>query len=112
MHIQYDWEREEMTVSQALLRSGSSRFALIGAAATLLTMGSAVAQDQPAATPAAPAMEEIVVTGSHIARTNLESTVPVVTLSTAQLQATGITNLADSLDKLPQTGLFWEPFPS
>ena len=105
MHIQYDWEREEMTVSQALLRSGSSRFALIGAAATLLTMGSAVAQDQPAATPAAPAMEEIVVTGSHIARTNLESTVPVVTLSTAQLQATGITNLADSLDKLPQTGV-------
>jgi iron complex outermembrane receptor protein len=94
-----------MTVSQALLRSGTSRYALIGAAATLLTMGSAIAQDQPAATPAAPQMEEIVVTGSHIARTNLESTVPVVSLSTAQLQATGITNLADALNKIPQTGV-------
>jgi outer membrane receptor protein involved in Fe transport len=94
-----------MTVSQALLRSGTSRYALIGAAATLITMGSAVAQDQPAAAPAAPAMEEIVVTGSHIARTNLESTVPVVTLSTAQLQSTGITNLADALNQIPQTGV-------
>jgi iron complex outermembrane receptor protein len=94
-----------MTVSQALLRSGTSRYALIGAAATLLTMGSAVAQDQPAAAPAAPQMEEIVVTGSHIARTNLESTVPVVSISTAQLQATGITNLAQSLNQLPQTGV-------
>ena len=45
-----------MTVSQALLRSGTSRYALIGAAATLLTMGSAIAQDQPAAAPAAPQM--------------------------------------------------------
>jgi len=96
-----------MSVRVALLRTETSRIALIGAAVTLMTIGSAAAQDQPAAStaPAAPAMEEIVVTGSHIARTSLETTVPVVSISTAQLQSTGITNLADSLNQLPQTGV-------
>jgi outer membrane protein OmpA-like peptidoglycan-associated protein len=50
-------------------------------------------------------MEEIVVTGSHLARTNLEQQVPVVAISTAQLQAVGITNLADNLNRLPQLGV-------
>ena len=82
------------------LRRETSIFGLVGGLALL--GAPALAQDQPAA---APQMEEIVVTGSHIARTNLESTVPVVSLSTAQLQATGITNLADSLNQLPQLGV-------
>jgi outer membrane protein OmpA-like peptidoglycan-associated protein/outer membrane cobalamin receptor len=95
-----------MNVSLKLLRSGTSRFALIGAAAAIMTMGTAVAQDQPGAAPgAAPQMEEIVVTGSHIARTNLESTVPVVSLSTDQIQSTGISNLSDLLNQLPQMGV-------
>ncbi|MDB5393863.1 MAG: putative TonB-dependent receptor [Rhodospirillales bacterium] len=92
-----------MSAYSARLRRETSIVGLIGTL-TLLSVP-AIAQDQPAATPAAPVMEEIVVTGSHIARTNLESTVPVVTLSTAQLQATGITNLADSLARLPQVGV-------
>jgi iron complex outermembrane receptor protein len=92
-----------MSAYLARLRRETSIFGLMG---VLTLLGFPVlAQDQPAAAPVAPEMEEIVVTGSHIARTNLESTVPVVTLSTAQLQATGITNLADALTKLPQVGV-------
>ena len=99
-----------MNVSLARLRLGSSRFALIGTAFTLATMGTAAAQTAAQATastaaPAAPAEEEVVVTGSHIAHTNLESSVPVVSLSATQLQATGITNLAETLKQLPQAGV-------
>jgi iron complex outermembrane receptor protein len=106
-----------MNVSLARLRLGSSRFALIGAAA-LFAAGTASAQSAatarevcvPSATKAcppttAPVEEEIVVTGSHIARTNLESSVPIVSLSATQLQASGITNLAESLKQLPQAGV-------
>jgi outer membrane protein OmpA-like peptidoglycan-associated protein len=107
-----------MNVSLARLRFGSSLIALAGVG--LLGAAPAMAQDQaqaPAAAPSAapsaapapsseqPQMEEIIVTGSHLARTNLEQQVPVVAISTAQLQATGITNLADSLNKLPQFGV-------
>jgi iron complex outermembrane receptor protein len=104
MHISHDWEKNSMSANYSRLRRETSIFGLVGG---LALMGApAFAQDQPAAAPAAPPqMEEIVVTGSHIARTNLESTVPVVSLSTAQLQATGITNLADALNQLPQTGV-------
>ncbi len=107
-----------MNVSLARLRSGSSRFALIGTVFTIAAMGTASAQNAsmtqgvcvPSATKAcppttAPVEEEIVVTGSHIARTNLESAVPVVSLSATQLQATGITNLSETLKQLPQVGV-------
>ncbi|MDB5395287.1 MAG: putative TonB-dependent receptor [Rhodospirillales bacterium] len=94
-----------MTVSLALLRSGPSRRALMGAAFTLTTMGSAIAQDQPTAAPlASPVMEEIVVTGSHIARTSLEVDVPVVSITGDAIQKTGISNLGDALNELPQFG--------
>jgi hypothetical protein len=64
---------------------------------SLMTMATAAGQTTATTSAAAPAKEEakeeIVVTGSYIARTDLESTVPIVSLSATQLQATGITNL-------------------
>jgi outer membrane receptor protein involved in Fe transport len=97
-----------MNVSLARLRFGSSLIVLAGTA--LLSATPAMAQAQaPASAPAAdagqPAMEEIVVTGSHIARNTLEQQVPVVAISATQLQSTGLTNLADNLNKLPQLGV-------
>jgi outer membrane receptor protein involved in Fe transport len=52
----------------------------------------------------APPLEEIVVTGSHVAKTALEQDVPIVSLSGLSIQKTGISNLADSLNQLPQFG--------
>ncbi len=98
-----------MNVRMTRLRVGSSLIALAGTA--LLSAAPAMAQDQaqaaaaPAADAAQPAMEEIVVTGSHIARNTLEQQVPIVSLSATALQATGISNLADNLNKLPQLGV-------
>jgi outer membrane protein OmpA-like peptidoglycan-associated protein len=92
-----------MNVSSLTTRRQYSLFAAIGFFNLLIALP-ASAQDQSPATDTPP-MEEIVVTGSHIARTSLETTVPVVSLSTAQIQASGLTNLAQSLNQLPQFGV-------
>jgi outer membrane receptor protein involved in Fe transport len=46
-------------------------------------------------------LEEVVVTGSRIARPNLESAVPVTTVSAAELYETGSTSVGDLLNDLP-----------
>jgi len=46
-------------------------------------------------------MEEVIVTGSRIARPNLESTVPVTTVTAEELFQTGGTSLGDLLNDLP-----------
>jgi outer membrane protein OmpA-like peptidoglycan-associated protein len=92
-----------MSVSNLTNRRQYSLFAAIGFFNLLIALpASAQEQSQPTDNPP---MEEIVVTGSHIARTDLETTVPVVSLSTAQIQASGITNLAQSLNQLSQFGV-------
>ena len=68
-------------------------------------MATASGQTTASTAAAPPVEEEILVTASHIARTNLESAVPVVSLTATQLQATGIANLAELLKQLPQVGL-------
>ncbi len=94
-----------MRVSIARHRALVSRIALVGMtsvfAAAAATAQTAAPADQTADQQGA--VEEIVVT-SHISRTKLETTVPVISLTTAQIQAAGITNLADLLSQLPQSG--------
>src|SRR5689334_16287839 len=46
-------------------------------------------------------MEEVIVTGSRIARPNLESTVPVTTVTGEELFQTGGTSIGDLLNDLP-----------
>jgi outer membrane receptor protein involved in Fe transport len=77
----------------------------------------AMAQDAAAAAPgaaaptiaAAPAengaRDEIVVTGSRIARPELQSVSPVAVVNSAQIEAQGITNIQDLVQKLPQAGI-------
>jgi outer membrane receptor protein involved in Fe transport len=48
-----------------------------------------------------PRVEEVVVTGSRIARPNLESTVPIVTVAGEELFQTGNTSVGDLLNDLP-----------
>lgn len=74
----------------------NSRSALsIAVAATLLAASSAaIAQQEPE-------VEELVVTGSRIARPNLESAVPVTTVTGEELFQTGNTSMGDLLNDLP-----------
>src|SRR5262245_44620044 len=59
------------------------------------------AQTPPAATHDEKSMDEVVVTGSRIARPNLESAVPITTVTAAELFETGNTSVGDLLNDLP-----------
>ena len=51
------------------------------------------------------AQDVIVVTGSRIARPELESATPIAVVGSQQIQAQGITNVQDLAQKLPQVGI-------
>src|SRR4051812_45681463 len=74
----------------ALLRAGTALFALACGLAAL----PASAQDAAPATPTAGAdPQEIVVTGSRVSRTALQSAVPVAILNNSSIEETGATNI-------------------
>jgi iron complex outermembrane receptor protein len=66
----------------------------------------AFAQDTTGATPAAASApeDEIVVTGSRIRRSPLDSDKPVVTVDEAAMAKTGLSSVADVLQRLPSAG--------
>jgi iron complex outermembrane receptor protein len=68
----------------------------------LLASGAAVAQQaEPTSTPTEE-VEEIVVTGSRIARPDYSSTSPIVTFGQEQITQTGTVNIENALNQLPQ----------
>ncbi|QJE74049.1 TonB-dependent receptor [Aerophototrophica crusticola] len=78
--------------------AGSRAWLLAGAALVSLALPAA-AQTQDTA------LEEIVVTGSRIARTNLTAPTPVTVVSEEALQARGTTNAAEFLNQIPSVGV-------
>ncbi|MGH6652807.1 MAG: TonB-dependent receptor domain-containing protein [Sphingopyxis sp.] len=90
------------------LATGQSRknFALLSVSAiAMLCATPAFAQDAEVdnadGTAAAEGSDTIVVTGSRIARPNLESQVPIVSVSGAEFFETGNTSVGDTLNELP-----------
>ncbi|MET0548977.1 MAG: TonB-dependent receptor [Xanthomonas sp.] len=73
------------------------------AVATALSLGSAgAAQAQEASADSAPqTLDSIVVTGSRLRRVDTETANPVVTISRAQIEATGKATLGDLVQELP-----------
>ena len=76
---------------------------LMGGTAALLANPAAFAQEQDQDAAEKP-MEEVVVTGSRIISTNLDSPSPVQTISSEDIAKTGIVNLQDILLKNPTFG--------
>lgn len=70
---------------------------LCGVAMLAISAGTAFAQSGSEV-----AVEELIVTGSRIARPNIESPTPVQMVTPERLQNQGIENLADALTTLPQ----------
>jgi iron complex outermembrane receptor protein len=89
-------------VGRTLSRSSTVCIAVLVAAMTLLGGASAFAQ-QPSG-PAATALEEIVVTGSLLKRTDTETPSPVQVISAADLLNSGYTNVSDVLRNLAANG--------
>jgi iron complex outermembrane receptor protein len=65
----------------------------------------ALAQQKPATTTEDRTLEEVVVTGSRIARPELESTTPITIVGAPEIEASGNLNIADVLRNLPQVGI-------
>ena len=88
-----------MSTNVNMILSRAVRTALLtgGVLAAGLASEATLAQ----AAPKAAALEEIVVTGSRIASTNLESISPVIALSAAEIKDTGVTRIEDLLNNLP-----------
>ncbi|HWJ35427.1 MAG TPA: TonB-dependent receptor [Steroidobacteraceae bacterium] len=73
--------------------------AVMAVAAILGQGGAALAAAEPSQ-----ALEEVVVTGSRIATTELDSFVPITVVNSAAIEATGTINIATSLRDLPSVG--------
>ncbi|WP_119679657.1 TonB-dependent receptor domain-containing protein [Indioceanicola profundi] len=86
-----------MVSSGRLRRAGLRAGFLAGCCGAAILAVPAVAQEAPADVP----LEEIVVTGSRIARPELESPIPVVVLTAEQMALEGETNVSEALDTLP-----------
>ncbi len=70
------------------------------AAGALATASAAYAQSAPKV--AAPALEEVVITGSRLSTSNDLSISPVISVSAADIQQKGITRIEDMLSSMPQ----------
>ena len=74
-----------------------SRYALAGLAALIASGGAA---QEPGAQQG---IEEVLVTGSRIARNTFSTPAPVTTIDAEQIRAVGATNLGEYLGRVPQT---------
>jgi len=75
-----------------------------GAAVSVLAFAMLVAAPDAPAQTADDALEEIVVTGSRIRQSPLEERAPIQTLSTEDIERTGLTSLGDLLGRLTSSG--------
>jgi hypothetical protein len=88
-----------MTLNTELSRA-VRRALFVGACATG-GVGSALAQDAPAA-PAEDIADTVVVTGSRLVSPNLQSISPVTALSAEEIVKTGRSTIEDVINELPQ----------
>jgi iron complex outermembrane recepter protein len=85
-----------------MIRSAFFSTSALSALATLCLPGAAHAQSAPApAADAASAGDDIIVTGSRIRRDPLNQDSPVITLDQSSLAQTGLSSVADVLQRLP-----------
>ena len=81
----------------ARLASGTSLFVLaLGVQGAFAPQ----ARAQTAAAPA-PAVDEIVVTGSRVVRDGYEAPTPLTVVSTESLEKSGVSNVADMMNQMP-----------
>lgn len=86
-------------IKAKLLASGAAFVAIVGSASP------ALAQDNPAASDTADSTEAIVVTGSRIARPDIDANIPIAVINAATLEQDGASNVQDILREMPQVGI-------
>lgn len=98
---------KERTLLEQAVRSALA----VGAAGSLTGAGVALAQTNApaAATSGTTKLSQIVVTGSHIPRTSIATSQPVITISRQQIEATGFTSVGEILQNLSSAGASFNP---
>jgi iron complex outermembrane recepter protein len=93
-------------VTREVIRAVRYVLAMTGAAALAALPGAPAAAQTPAAKAAAdtPALETVIVTGSHLRRTDSETATPVQVLSAEQMQESGFTSTQQVLNNLTANG--------
>ncbi len=90
-----------MTTSHLGVRCGASRLG------SLSLLAIAVAASLPAAAQAQGQAEEIIVTGSRVSRSGFDSSQPLTTIDSQQIENLGLTNVGDVVRTLPQNTPFF-----
>ncbi len=88
-------------VKQSSSVAATKRGGLIGVLAAVFGAGAA-AQETPGINSDGETIEEVVVTGSRIARTDLTSTSPITVLSNEEIGSRGVSRIEDLVNTLPQ----------
>jgi outer membrane receptor protein involved in Fe transport len=87
---------------KAAVRRALNGAMLTSAVASTCGVGTAQAQQGPTTAPeAGPELQEVVVTGSRIRRIDTETANPVLVIDQQQIQASGITQVGDLLQRIP-----------
>ena len=82
-----------------MLKAGS--LSLLGGVCFAFASTAAAQEAQPEASAPKERVEEVVITGSRIARTNLEGLGPVTVLSAEDIQSSGVNTVDELLRELP-----------
>lgn len=95
--------RRKLSASSAVVGLATAMLSAPGAAQTAAPVIDQTEVESPIETVAEDApSEQLVVTGTRIGRPNLESTVPITSITGADLAQTGRTSIGDVLNDLPQ----------
>jgi iron complex outermembrane receptor protein len=86
-------------IKAKLLASGAAFVAIVGSASPVL------AQNEVTAADTAETSEAIVVTGSRIARPDIDANIPIAVINAAALEQDGASNVQDILREMPQVGI-------
>ena len=89
-------------VHQSLQLDTPARTVLASAISAIFAGGAVQSADAQEQTPQQQAVEEITVTGSRIVRRDLESSSPLITVGTEQLENTSTVGIEATLNTMPQ----------
>jgi iron complex outermembrane receptor protein len=95
-----------MTTTHRYGRCDASRLGSLSLLALAVSAAMPSLAQQPAAQPGAP-QEEIIVTGSRVSRSGFDSSQPLTTIDSQQIENLGLVNVGDVIRTLPQNTPFF-----
>ena len=96
-----------MTTTRVSLRSDAARFGSLSLLAIAVAAALPAIGQQPAGAQPTAGQEEIIVTGSRVSRSGFDSSQPLTTIDSQQIENLGLVNVGDVVRTLPQNTPFF-----